>query len=127
MFNAQPVAMAAMLATLMPELFATIEARGRRLMDSIRDELAAADHKAVVTGWSQVSHFAFDPDAPARNWRDLANMNRAKYVKFCVALLADGVRALERGACFMSAAHDDAIVVETLEAPRRAAREVPAT
>ena len=127
-FNAQPVAMAATLATLdalTPELFATIELRGRRLMDGIRDELAAAGHKAVVTGWPQVFHVAFDLDAPARNWRDLARMNRAKYIRFCAALLANGVRALERGAWFMSAAHDDAIVDETLEAVRRAAREVP--
>jgi glutamate-1-semialdehyde 2,1-aminomutase len=94
-------------------------------MDGIRDELAAAGHKAVVTGWPQVFHVAFDLDAPARNWRDLARMNRAKYVRFCAALLANGVRALERGAWFMSAAHDDAIVDETLEAVRRAAREVP--
>jgi len=127
-FNAQPVAMAATLATLealTPELFAAIELRGRRLMDGIHDELAAAGHKAVVTGWPQVFHVAFDLDAPARNWRDLARMNRAKYVRFCAALLANGVRALERGAWFMSAAHDDAIVDETLEAVRRAVREVP--
>lgn len=122
MFNAQRVTMAATLEALTPELFATIEARGRRLMDGIRDELAAAGHKAVVTGLPQVFHVAFDLDAPAHNWRDLA-----KYVKFCAALLANGVRALERGAWFMSAAHYDAIVEETPEAVRPAAREVPAT
>jgi glutamate-1-semialdehyde 2,1-aminomutase len=128
-FNAQPVAMAATLATLdalTPELFAGIETRGRRLMDGIAAELAAAGHKAVVTGWPQVFHVAFDLDAPARNWRDLAKMNRAKYVRFTAALLAHGVRALERGAWFMSAAHDDAIVDQTLAAVRKAARELEA-
>jgi glutamate-1-semialdehyde 2,1-aminomutase len=126
-FNAQPVAMAATLATLealTPEMFAGIETRGRRLMDGIAAELAAAGHKAVVTGWPQVFHVAFDLDAPARNWRDLARMNRAKYVRFTAALLAHGVRALERGAWFMSAAHDDAIVDQTLDAVRKAAREL---
>ncbi len=126
-FNAQPVAMAATLATLealTPELFAGIETRGRRLMDGIAAELAAAGHKAVVTGWPQVFHVAFDLDAPARNWRDLARMNRTKYVRFTAALLAHGVRALERGAWFMSAAHDDAIVDQTLAAVRKAAREI---
>ncbi len=128
-FNAQPVAMAATLATLealTPEMFAGIETRGRRLMDGIAAELAAAGHKAVVTGWPQIFHVAFDLDAPARNWRDLARMNRAKYVRFSAALLAHGVRALERGAWFMSAAHDDAIVDQTLEAVRKAAREIAA-
>jgi glutamate-1-semialdehyde 2,1-aminomutase len=126
-FNAQPVAMAATLATLealTPALFAGIETRGRRLMDGIAAELAAAGHKAVVTGWPQVFHVAFDLDAPARNWRDLARMNRAKYVRFTAALLAHGVRALERGAWFMSAAHDDAIIDQTLAAVRKAAREI---
>ena len=126
-FNAQPVAMAATLATLealTPALFAGIETRGRRLMDGIAAELAAAGHKAVVTGWPQVFPVAFDLDAPARNWRDLARMNRAKYVRFTAALLAHGVRALERGAWFMSAAHDDAIIDQTLAAVRKAAREI---
>ena len=126
-FNAQPVAMAATLATLealTPALFAGIETRGRRLMDGIAAELAAAGHKAVVTGWPQVFHVAFDLDAPARNWRDLARMNRAKYVRFTAALLAHGVRALARGAWFMSAAHDDAIIDQTLAAVRKAAREI---
>ncbi len=126
-FNAQPVAMAATLATLdqlTPALFAGIETRGRRLMEGIRSELAAAGHKAVVAGWGPFFHVAFDLDAPARNWRDLTRMNKAKYVRFTTALLHNGVRALERGAWFVSAAHDDAIIDETLEAVRRAAREI---
>jgi glutamate-1-semialdehyde 2,1-aminomutase len=53
-------------------------------------------------------------------------MNRAKYVRFTAALLAHGVRALERGAWFMSAAHDDTIVDQTLAAVRKAARELEA-
>ncbi len=126
-FNGQPIAMAATLATLdelTPELFATIEQRGHRLMDGIRDALAAAGHRAQVTGWGTFFHVAFDLAAPARNWRDLTLVNHAKYVAFTTALAYNGVRALERGAWFMSAAHDDAIIDETLEAVRRAAREI---
>jgi len=126
-FNAQPVAIAATLATLnalTPELFATIEKRGQRLMDGIRSELAAAGHKAIVTGWPQIFHVAFDLDAPARNYRDLVRMNKAKYVKFTTALLHNGVRALERGAWFLSIAHDDAVIDATLFAVREAAREI---
>ncbi|MBM3524675.1 MAG: aspartate aminotransferase family protein [Alphaproteobacteria bacterium] len=126
-FNAQPIAIAAALATmesLTPELFATIEKRGRRLMDGMRSELTAAGHKAIVTGWGQFFHVAFDLDAPARNYRDLARMNKAKYVKFTAALLGHGVRALERGAWFMSSEHDDAIVDQTLDAVRKAAKEI---
>jgi glutamate-1-semialdehyde 2,1-aminomutase len=73
-FNGQPIAMAATLATLdelTPELFATIEQRGHRLMDGIREALEAAGHTVQVTGWGTFFHVAFDLDAPARNWRDL--------------------------------------------------------
>ncbi len=126
-FNAQPVAMAATVATLKeltPELFATIDKRGTRLMDGIRKELAAAGIKAVVTGFPQIFHVAFGLDKPARNYRDLVPMDRARYVKFTAALLRHGVRALERGAWFMSIAHDDAVIDRTLEAVADAAREI---
>jgi glutamate-1-semialdehyde 2,1-aminomutase len=36
-------------------------------------------------------------------------------VKFTTAALARGVRALERGAWFMSSTHDEVIVDQTLE------------
>lgn len=126
-FNAQPVAMAATVATLKeltPELYATIAKRGTRLMDGIRTELSAAGIKAVVTGFPQIFHVAFGIDKPARNYRDLVPMDRPRYVKFTTALLRHGVRALERGAWFMSIAHDDAVVDRTLEAVAAAAREI---
>lgn len=51
----------------------------------------------------QVFHIALGLDAPARNYRDLAMMNRPAYVALTTALLHQGVRAFERGAWFMSA------------------------
>jgi len=126
-FNAQPVAMAATVATLKaltPDLYATIDRRGARLMDGIRKELAGAGIKSVVTGFPQIFHVAFGLDKPARNYRDLMQMDRARYVKFTAALLRRGVRALERGAWFMSIEHDDAVVDRTLEAVAAAVREI---
>ncbi|MBM3531265.1 MAG: aminotransferase class III-fold pyridoxal phosphate-dependent enzyme [Alphaproteobacteria bacterium] len=126
-FNAQPVAMAATVATLTaltPELYATIAQRGTRLMDGIRKELSAAGIKAIVTGFPQIFHVAFGLDKPARNYRDLVPMDRARYVRFTAALLSHGVRALERGAWFMSIAHDDAVIDRTLQAVAAAAREI---
>jgi len=126
-FNSQPVAMAATVATLRaltPETYATIERRGRRLMDGIRDVLAAAGVKAVVTGFPAIFHVAFGLEQPARNYRDLWAMDKPRYVRFTTALLRHGVRALERGAWFMSLAHDDAVIDETLAAVAAAAREI---
>ena len=67
----------------------------------------------------------FDP-ANARNYRDLAQANKRGYALFALALLRRGVRVLERGAWFVSAAHDDAIVDQTLAIVTEAALEVAA-
>lgn len=118
-YNAQPIAMTATAATLKsltPALYDAIAGNGTRLMDGLRTIFAAAGITASVTGFPQVFHVAFGLDAPARDYRDLARMNRPAYVAFATALLERGVRVLERGAWFMSSEHDQSIVDETLAA-----------
>ncbi|MDX6751205.1 aminotransferase class III-fold pyridoxal phosphate-dependent enzyme [Geminicoccaceae bacterium 1502E] len=127
-YNSHPVSMAATLATLRAladgKVHETIERRGRRLMDGIAAALAGAGIPATVTGFPQIFHVAFGLTEPARDYRDLMRMDRARYVRFCGELLKRRVRVLERGAWFMSAAHDDAIVDETLEAVTQAAAAI---
>jgi glutamate-1-semialdehyde 2,1-aminomutase len=126
-YNAQPIAMAAMVATLKslrPSLFATIEDRGSRLMEGMREAFASVGITAVVTGFPQIFHVAFGLEKPARNCRDLAQANRSSYVAFTTALLQRGVRALERGAWFMSIEHNDSVIGETLGAVEDAARDL---
>lgn len=126
-FNSQPVAMAAMVATqqgLTPEHYERTSAYGVRLRDGVRDILAQAGIKAQVTGFELMFHVAFGLDAPARNYRDLTRADKAGYSRFSQALLQHGVRVLERGAWFVSSEHNDAVVDQTLEAVRAAAKEV---
>jgi glutamate-1-semialdehyde 2,1-aminomutase len=127
-YNAQPVCMAAALATMRAladgRVMREIEPRGRRLMDGIAAALSAAGIPATVTGFPQVFHVAFGLTEPAREYRDLMRMDRARYVRFCGELLKRRVRALERGAWFLSSEHDDAAVDETLHAVEGAARAV---
>ncbi|HHY49129.1 MAG TPA: aspartate aminotransferase family protein [Alphaproteobacteria bacterium] len=129
-FNAQPVAMAAMVATqraLTPEHFATAGAQGLRLQEGIRAILREEGIRAVVTGFPLMFHVAFGLEAPARNYRDIARRDHATYVRFAHALLQRGVRALERGAWFVSAAHTAEVIDMTLAAVRGAARDVART
>ena len=63
---------------------------------------------------------------PARNWSDLQRFDRKRYVEFTTALVKHGVRALERGAWFLSTEHDDAIIDQTIEAVRRTLRDLTA-
>jgi glutamate-1-semialdehyde 2,1-aminomutase len=128
-FNAQCVSMAALVATqqaLTPEHFERTGAEGLRLQDGIRDILHAAGIEAVVAGFPLMFHVAFGLDRPARNYRDIARRDHARYVRFAHALLKRGVRALERGAWFVSSAHTPEIIDQTLDAVRGAAREIAA-
>jgi glutamate-1-semialdehyde 2,1-aminomutase len=126
-FNAQPVTMAAMVATqeaLVPEQYEAASRRGVRLRDGIAQILQEAGLKAQVTGFELMFHVAFGLEAPARNYRDLLRSDKPMYVRFAHALLKRGVRVLERGAWFVSFAHDDGVIDATLDAVRGAAKEI---
>ncbi|WP_306118977.1 MULTISPECIES: aspartate aminotransferase family protein [unclassified Roseitalea] len=124
-YNSQPVSMAATAATLKaltPELFATIEERGTALMEGLRALFAAEGVTASVKGFPQIFHVAFGLNAPARDYRELARMDKAAYRAFCTAMLHRGVRLLERGAWFMSSTHDADVVEQTLAAAAASVR-----
>jgi glutamate-1-semialdehyde 2,1-aminomutase len=127
-YNAQPISMAATVATLKeladPAVFADLERRGRRLMDGLAGALREAGVTARISGFPQIFNVALDVSGAAHDYRDLADVNKARYVAFTTALLRRGVRALERGAWFLSTAHDDAVIEATIAAAHDAAREI---
>jgi glutamate-1-semialdehyde 2,1-aminomutase len=128
-YNAQPVAMAATAATLRsltPDLYDRIGKSGTALMEGFREVFARHGVTAQVAGFGQVFHVALGLDAPARNYRDLARMNRPAYIALTTALLRRGVRALERGAWFLSSEHDAGVIAETVHAMDGAVRELKA-
>jgi glutamate-1-semialdehyde 2,1-aminomutase len=127
-YNAQPVAMAATVATLRAladgRAIAGIAPHGERLMQGLRAALAAAGIPAVVAGFAQIFHVAFGLTEPAQEYRDLLRMDRPRYIRFCAALLKRRVRVLERGAWFLSTTHDAVAIDETLAAVADAAMEI---
>jgi glutamate-1-semialdehyde 2,1-aminomutase len=127
-YNGQAVAMAACVATLerlgQPGTYERIEAQGLRLMDGMRARLADAGIVCVVSGFPAIFHVGFGLITPARDWSDLLAVDRKRYIAFTTALLSRGVRALERGAWFLSTEHDDAVIDATLDAVSDAAREI---
>jgi glutamate-1-semialdehyde 2,1-aminomutase len=127
-YNGQAVAMAACVATLerlgQSGTYARLEEQGLRLMNGIRTRLTEAGIVAVVSGFPAIFHIAFGLTTAARNWNDLLGVDRQRYIAFTTALLGQGVRALERGAWFLSTEHDDAVIDATLEAVSSAAREL---
>lgn len=124
-FNAQPICMAAMVATqraLTAEVYREAEAVGNRLREGVRRALHDAGISARVTGFPLVFHVAFGADTDAFDYRNL-RQDKGGYRRFAERLLRRGVRTLERGTWFVSTAHTDAVVDETLEAVRATAEE----
>ena len=127
-YNAQPVAMAATVATLSTladgQVHARIEQRGRRLMDGIAGALAEADIPARIQGFPQIFHVALGVTSPISDYRSSLAADKARYIRMTTGLLDHGVRALERGAWFLSDAHSDAVVDETIAAVAAVAKTI---
>lgn len=127
-YNAHPVNMAATVATL-NELasgkpHAAIERQGQRLMDGMAQIFERHHILARIQGFPQIFHVAFGVAHPIETFRDTFAIDRARYIRFTTALIERGVRALERGAWFLSSEHDDAVIDRTLEVVNDAARSV---
>jgi glutamate-1-semialdehyde 2,1-aminomutase len=127
-YNGQAVAMAATVAVLKRlqdgTVHAAIATRGERLKQGIQAAFDQAGIAAIVAGPPQIFHVAIGLTAKPRNWTDLLAMDRPRYIKFTTALLRHGVRALERGAWFLSSEHDDDVIDSTLDAVGRAVRDI---
>ena len=94
---------------------------------ALNEALGAAGVKAQVVGFPLVFHVAFGLDQPAQRYRDLARSNKAGYSAFALAMLRRGVRALERGAWFVSSEHGEDVIDRTIEVAYAAAKEVAPT
>ncbi len=127
-YNAQPASMAAVIATLTEldkeETFDVLYARGNRLMEGIARALKEADIQARIAGFSQIFHVGFGVDDPVVDYRSSLQADREQYIKFTEALHYKGVRALERGAWFLSTAHTDDVIDATIEAVACVAKEI---
>ena len=127
-YNTQAVAMAAALATMREladgSVIKEIGRQGQRLMSAIASALKSAAIPATITGFPQVFNVAFGPTIPARNYRDLFAVDKARYIRFAHVLLKRRVRVLERGTWFLSSCHDDDIIDRTIEAVEAVASEV---
>jgi glutamate-1-semialdehyde 2,1-aminomutase len=127
-YNAQPVAMAATLATLSAladgQIYTLLEQRGRRLMEGIAQAFAEADIAVRVQGFPQIFHVALGVEAPITEYRSSLAADKGRYVKLTTGLLARGVRALERGAWFISSAHSDEVIDATIAAVAEVAKTI---
>ena len=123
--SGNPVAMAAGLKTLElidePGFFESLSERTARLTDGLAAEAAAAGVPVSVEQEGGMFGLVFTGDGPVRSYAQVAAADVDRFRKFFHGMLAEGVylapSAFEAG--FVSAAHSDADIDQTIAAARK--------
>lgn len=116
-YNSQSVSMAATVATLKllqsEKPHQAIAKTGTTLMNGLREIFTKHNLVFEIVGYPAVFNVRFDLQGPT-DYRSAMKANRAMYMDFAFELLQSGVRILPRGTWFVSAAHTDADIAQTL-------------
>jgi glutamate-1-semialdehyde 2,1-aminomutase len=121
-FNSNPVVMAAAAATLRELelnaeiIYPSLTAMGHRLMAGIREAAAAAGRSVLVDGPGPVFQLYLTDQPAVRSYRDYARCDMATMGRLHTALLDRGVNIVGRGLWFLSTAHTEADIDQTIAA-----------
>jgi glutamate-1-semialdehyde 2,1-aminomutase len=125
-YNGNVQSMAASLAAL-DELerddgavYRAMEQRGVRLMQGLAASAAKHELPIRVQGFPTIFQTFFTTDPAPRNYRESIACNQDSALAFHRALQEEGIRVTQPTKWFLSTAHDDAIIDETLAAADRA-------
>lgn len=123
-FNSFVPSVVASLATLgvlrRPETFENLNALGRTLMSGIDTALAEAGVPHIVQGFPTAFYVDLNTSGPL-SVRDVVAADHRPYHAFVARLEQLGVRTHPRGVWYLSTAHSEADIAETIDAVRRAA------
>jgi glutamate-1-semialdehyde 2,1-aminomutase len=97
-------------------------AMGQRLREGIAGIAEETGLEVRIQGLGPVFHVAFAP-GPITDYRSAAQQDTPRYHRLTRALLERGVRVLERGLWYVSTAHTDAEIDDTLNVVRDVMRE----
>jgi glutamate-1-semialdehyde 2,1-aminomutase len=122
--SGHPLAMAAGVATLdrlTPEVYERLEATGAALEAGLGAAAAAAGREVAIARVGSLLTVFFRSGVP-RDWAEAGTSDREAYARFFGAMLDAGVLLAPSGfeAWFISAAHGEVEVAETLAAARTA-------
>jgi glutamate-1-semialdehyde 2,1-aminomutase len=122
-FNSNVISMAASAAALAElerndgAVYRHMEQIGGALMDGIREIAGRLGVPLLVQGLPTAFHVSFTELPAITDYRDYAlHCDKERYGRFAVEMLKRGVRLVERGIWYVSAAHDQEHVAKTLEA-----------
>lgn len=126
-FNCNPPAAAAALAATgvyrdrNPEIYARMESLAGRLASGLEESAAAAGVPLTMHQvGSLLQAFVADPAVPIRSYADTQRADASALALFAEEMLLRGVMVLPRGWWFLSAAHEEGEIEETIEAAQGA-------
>ena len=123
--NGNPIVLAAAKAALdvltRPGVYETLDRLGQKLRNGIEQLFRRHGYSVVTSGVGAVFHVSF-MDQPARDYRATLAANRQLYAELAAALLDEGVLVLQDGRWYLSTAHDDAAIDNTLDGIDRVLR-----
>lgn len=130
-FNSNVISMAASAAAIAElekdtgAVYRQLEQNGTILMTELRAIGQRLGLPLHVQGLPTAFHVSFTELPALRDYRDFAqHCDKERYSRFCVAMLQRGVRLIERGIWYISAAHTEAQIAQTLHATVEALQEV---
>ena len=124
-FNGHTSSVAAGLATLeelsRDGVYEGMDEQGETLMEGLRQVARRAGVPFLVQGLGTVFNTAFSDQAGIYDYRSyVSSCDGDKLKRFLHALQDQGVRPTSRGTWFLSTAHSDADIQETIHAAERA-------
>lgn len=130
-FNSNVISMAASAAAIAElekaggAIYRQLEQNGTILMTELRAIGQRLGLPLHVQGLPTAFHVSFTELPALRDYRDFAqHCDKERYSRFCVAMLQRGVRLIERGIWYLSAAHTEEQIAQTLRAATEALQEV---
>ncbi len=130
-FNSNIISMAASSAALAElerdngAVYRHVERVGGALMAGIRGIANRLELPLLVQGVPSAFHLSFTDLSAIREYRDYAlHCDKDRYNRFTLELLRRGIRVINRGIWYVSAAHTDAQIAQTLAAVEDALRAV---
>lgn len=129
-YNSNPIMLAAVkaaltkLTTRRSEVYPVINARGERLRAGLREMMARYGVKGTTTGMGSMVQWYFGIEGPVRSLQETLGADRAAMGRFHASLLEKGVFFIGQPRGFVSTAHTEADIDQTLEAMDAAFREM---
>jgi glutamate-1-semialdehyde 2,1-aminomutase len=128
-FNGSVMAGAAVAATIAyltaENPYRAITRYGEALQRGLLDLARAQDLPLRLQGPPMAFHASFGGPEPVHDYRELMSLDSARYARFAGALALSGVWVARRGIWYVSAAHGDSEIGETMERVEAAMKASP--